>query len=127
MNAQARFADRSHPLQRCWFRHRFRWLSGTRRSRLCQVRWHRARIVAILLSVITFGAGPVFDGVSPADAAVAGWCATSLRPADVWNTFTVDVNVKRNEIPKDYLSRMKMAYLEDGASPSRTWYGWVAG
>ncbi len=40
--------------------------------------------------------------------------------------FGVDVNAKRNEIPKDYLSRMKMAYLEDGAAPSHRWYGWVA-
>jgi hypothetical protein len=41
--------------------------------------------------------------------------------------FGVDVNARRNEIPKDYLSRMKMAYLEDGAAPSHRWYGWVAG
>jgi predicted TIM-barrel fold metal-dependent hydrolase len=39
--------------------------------------------------------------------------------------FGVDVNAQRNEIPKDYLSRMKMAYLEDGADPSHRWYGWV--
>ena len=39
--------------------------------------------------------------------------------------FGVDVNAKRNEIPNDYLSRMKMAYLEDGAAPSHRWYGWV--
>ena len=31
--------------------------------------------------------------------------------------FSVDVNAARNEVPKDYLSRMKMAYLEDGAAP----------
>ena len=41
--------------------------------------------------------------------------------------FSVDVNAARNEVPKDYLSRMKMAYLEDGAAPSHHWYGWVAG
>jgi predicted TIM-barrel fold metal-dependent hydrolase len=41
--------------------------------------------------------------------------------------FGVDVNATRNEIPKDYLSRMKMAYLEDGATPSHRWYGWVTG
>jgi predicted TIM-barrel fold metal-dependent hydrolase len=41
--------------------------------------------------------------------------------------FGVDVNAKRNEIPQDYLSRMKMAYREDGAVPSHRWYGWVAG
>ena len=39
--------------------------------------------------------------------------------------FGVDVTAKRNEIPKDYLSRMKMAYLDDGARPSHRWYGWV--
>ena len=41
--------------------------------------------------------------------------------------FGVDVKAKRNEIPKDYLSRIKMAYLEEGPEPSHRWYGWVAG
>jgi len=41
--------------------------------------------------------------------------------------FGVDVNAKRNEIPKDYLSQMKMAYLDEGAEPSHRWYGWVTG
>jgi uncharacterized protein len=41
--------------------------------------------------------------------------------------FGVDVNARRNELPKDYLSQMKMAYLEDGAAPSHRWYGWVTG
>jgi uncharacterized protein len=41
--------------------------------------------------------------------------------------FGVDVNAKRNEIPADYLTRMKMAYLDDGPAPSHRWYGWVAG
>jgi predicted TIM-barrel fold metal-dependent hydrolase len=41
--------------------------------------------------------------------------------------FGVDVAAKRNEIPADYLTRMKMAYLDDGRSPSHRWYGWVAG
>ena len=41
--------------------------------------------------------------------------------------FGVDVNAKRNEIPKDYLSRIKMAYLDDGRQPSHRWYGWVTG
>ena len=39
--------------------------------------------------------------------------------------FGVDVNAKRNEIPTDYLSRIKMAYLDDGRQPSHRWYGWV--
>ena len=41
--------------------------------------------------------------------------------------FGVDVAAKRNEIPKDYLTRVKMAYLDEGAIPSHRWYGWVAG
>jgi predicted TIM-barrel fold metal-dependent hydrolase len=39
--------------------------------------------------------------------------------------FGVDVNAQRNEIPKDYLSRIKMAYREEGPAPSHRWYGWV--
>ena len=39
--------------------------------------------------------------------------------------FGVDVDAKRNEIPSDYLSRMKMAYLDEGPAPSHRWYGWV--
>jgi predicted TIM-barrel fold metal-dependent hydrolase len=39
--------------------------------------------------------------------------------------FGVDVNATRHKLPKDYLSRIKMAYLEDGATPSHRWYGWV--
>ena len=41
--------------------------------------------------------------------------------------FGLDVTAKRNEIPKDYLTRMKMAYLDEGATPSHHWYGWVTG
>jgi uncharacterized protein len=41
--------------------------------------------------------------------------------------FNVDVKAKRNEIPKDYLSRMKMSYLDEGPEPSHRWYGWVTG
>lgn len=41
--------------------------------------------------------------------------------------FGVDVNAKRNELPKDYLSRIKMAYLDEGVVPSHRWYGWVTG
>ena len=41
--------------------------------------------------------------------------------------FGVDVSAKRNEIPSDYLSRIKMSYLEDGPVPSHRWYGWVTG
>ena len=41
--------------------------------------------------------------------------------------FKVDLNAKRHDIPKDYLSRMKMSYLDQGPVPSHRWYGWVAG
>ena len=41
--------------------------------------------------------------------------------------FGVDVNAKRNEIPQDYLSRIKMAYRDEGPRPSHRWYGWVTG
>ena len=40
--------------------------------------------------------------------------------------FGVDVNAKRNEIPSDYLSKIRMAYLEEGLEPSHRWYGWIA-
>jgi predicted TIM-barrel fold metal-dependent hydrolase len=39
--------------------------------------------------------------------------------------FGVDVHATRNAIPKDYLSRMKMAYSDEGVTPSHRWYGWV--
>jgi len=40
--------------------------------------------------------------------------------------FNVDVKAKRNEIPRDYLTRMKMTYLDEGAAPSHRFYGWIA-
>jgi uncharacterized protein len=41
--------------------------------------------------------------------------------------FGIDVTAKRNEIPRDYVSLMKMAYLDEGPAPSHRWYGWVTG
>ena len=99
MNAQTRPSERHRPPQRCWFRHRFRWLSRRRRS--CPSRWHRASTVVLFTGVITAGTGPGFDTVPSANAAVAGWCANSLRPADAWNTFAADVSVKRLHLTKD--------------------------
>jgi hypothetical protein len=37
----------------------------------------------------------------------------------------VDVDAKRKALPKDYLSHIKMSYLEEGPSPSHHAYGWV--
>jgi hypothetical protein len=40
--------------------------------------------------------------------------------------FGVDVDAARKQIPGDALSGMKSAYIEQGAEPSNTQYGWVA-
>ncbi len=40
--------------------------------------------------------------------------------------FGVDMNAKLNELPSDYLTQLKMTYLEEGPAPSHRWYGWVA-
>ncbi len=40
--------------------------------------------------------------------------------------FGVDVDEARKQIPGDALSGMKSAYIEQGAEPSNTQYGWVA-
>ncbi len=39
--------------------------------------------------------------------------------------FNVDVEAKRKDLPKDYLSHIKMAYLEEGPTPSHHAYGWI--
>ena len=41
--------------------------------------------------------------------------------------FGVDLAAKRNEMPKDYLTQIKMSYLDEGPAPSHRWYGWVTG
>ncbi|MGH7355818.1 MAG: amidohydrolase family protein, partial [Candidatus Rokuibacteriota bacterium] len=41
--------------------------------------------------------------------------------------FGVDPNAVLNQVPKDFVSRMKTAYLEEGPRPSLTQYGWVLG
>jgi uncharacterized protein len=41
--------------------------------------------------------------------------------------FGIDVAAKRNEVPRDYMSRMKMGYIEEGPAPSHRSYGWVVG
>ena len=40
--------------------------------------------------------------------------------------FSVDVAATRNAVPKDYVSRLRMSYLEEGPEPSHRLYGWVA-
>jgi len=41
--------------------------------------------------------------------------------------FGVDVGAVRRDVPADYLSRIKMGYLDEGPDPSRRFYGWIAG
>jgi predicted TIM-barrel fold metal-dependent hydrolase len=39
--------------------------------------------------------------------------------------YGIDANARRNRVPPDYISKLKAAYLEEGARPSLTQYGWV--
>ena len=39
--------------------------------------------------------------------------------------FRVDVTTKRTEVPKDYLGKIRMSYLQEGPEPSHRLYGWV--
>jgi uncharacterized protein len=39
--------------------------------------------------------------------------------------FGVDVTAKRTEVPKDYLGKIRMSYLEEGPEPSHRLYGWT--
>jgi predicted TIM-barrel fold metal-dependent hydrolase len=41
--------------------------------------------------------------------------------------FGINVNAKRNEVPKDALGQIRMSYLEEGPDPSHRVYGWVTG
>lgn len=40
--------------------------------------------------------------------------------------FGIDVVATRNAVPKDYIGRLRMSYLEEGPEPSHRLYGWVA-
>jgi uncharacterized protein len=39
--------------------------------------------------------------------------------------YGIDVNEKRHGLPKDTLSHLKVAYLEDGGKPDNAAHGWV--
>jgi predicted TIM-barrel fold metal-dependent hydrolase len=41
--------------------------------------------------------------------------------------FAVDGSATRQAVPKDYLGRLRMSYLEEGPEPSHRLYGWIAG
>ncbi len=45
---------------------------------------------------------------------------------NVAGLYGIDVAAQRSAIPADSLSQMKAAYIERGAEPSHTQYGWVA-
>ena len=40
--------------------------------------------------------------------------------------FGIDVVATRNAVPKDYIGRLRMSYLEEGPEPSHRLYGWAA-
>ena len=40
--------------------------------------------------------------------------------------FAVDPAAMRQGIPKDYVGRLRLSYLEEGPEPSHRLYGWVA-
>lgn len=60
--------------------------------------WRTASLIALALGALMLDIAPGFDSVRVANAAMAGWCATSLRPAEIWNTLTVDMSVKRQRL-----------------------------
>jgi predicted TIM-barrel fold metal-dependent hydrolase len=62
----------------------------------------------------TFGYAPLTPDVK---ARILGLNAAAV--------FDVDPNAVLNRVPTDFVSRMKAAYLEEGAQPSLTQYGWV--
>ena len=51
---------------------------------------------------------------------------TAIFGLNAARVFGIDVEAKRHALPADYLSRIKLAYLEEGADPSHLAYGWVA-
>jgi hypothetical protein len=61
-------------------------------------KWPSILMGALALAALVMGIAPGFDSVPVAHAAIAGWCAASLRPADGWNTLTVDLSVKRQRL-----------------------------
>jgi predicted TIM-barrel fold metal-dependent hydrolase len=61
-----------------------------------------------------FGYAPITDDVK---ASVLGKNAARV--------YGVDPAARRDPVPPDYVARMKAAYLEEGAAPGLTQYGWV--
>jgi hypothetical protein len=61
-------------------------------------KWRSVHVGALALGAFVLGIAPGFDSVPVAHAAIAGWCAASLRPADIWNTLTVDMSVTRQRV-----------------------------
>jgi uncharacterized protein len=41
--------------------------------------------------------------------------------------FKIDLEARRNQVPQDFLSKVKLAYNEAGPRPSNRFYGWVTG
>jgi hypothetical protein len=41
--------------------------------------------------------------------------------------YGIDPGARRDPVPRDVISKLKAAYLDDGPRPSLTQYGWVHG
>ena len=46
-----------------------------------------------------------------------------LNTADL---FKINIEEARQDLPQDYLSHIKMAYLDEGPTPSHHAYGWIS-
>jgi hypothetical protein len=61
------------------------------------VRWRPATVFATLAIAAAGLSGSVLDAATPVTTYPA-WCASTLKPADTWNTLTVDLTVRRQHL-----------------------------
>jgi hypothetical protein len=64
----------------------------------------------------TFGYAPLTPDVK-----------TKILGLNAAKVYGIDPNALVNPVPNDFVSKLRAAYREDGARPSLTQYGWVAG
>jgi uncharacterized protein len=60
-------------------------------------------------------------GYAPLDAAAKA----KILGENAARVYGIDPAARRNAVPRDFVSRMKAAYLDEGPAPSLTQYGWV--
>ena len=83
----------------------------------------------------TFGADHVLWGTDSIWWGSPQWQIEAFRrftmPEDLitrlgYAPLGIDPSVRRNPVPADFIGKLKAAYLEEGARPSLTQYGWVS-